>query len=136
MSDVQVIADRVESKALRGEFTDAAMMRDDDHPASLFTHDAVWRMPTSCRTRTQTPSLWTATPPPPARTEGLVIQAPTLVIGHTGDQAAPIGESRRLHAGIPGSRLAEIEGGGHLDWMVQPDQVVRPTREFITNQEG
>jgi pimeloyl-ACP methyl ester carboxylesterase len=64
------------------------------------------------------------------------IQAPTLVIGHTGDQAAPIEASRQLHAGIAGSRLVEIEGGGHLDWFAHPDQVVRLTREFITNQEA
>jgi ketosteroid isomerase-like protein len=45
MSDLQAIADRVEIEALRGEFTDAAMMRDYDRLASLFTHDGVWRMP-------------------------------------------------------------------------------------------
>src|SRR6266487_1261254 len=45
MSDLQAIADRVEIEALRGEFTDAGMMRDYDRLASLFTHDAVWRIP-------------------------------------------------------------------------------------------
>jgi ketosteroid isomerase-like protein len=45
MSDLQAIADRVEIEALRGEFTDAGMMRDFDRFASLFTHDAVWRIP-------------------------------------------------------------------------------------------
>lgn len=45
MSDFQVIADRVEIEALRGEFTDAVMMRDYDRVASLFTPDGVWRMP-------------------------------------------------------------------------------------------
>jgi len=45
MSDFQAIADRVEIEALRGEFTDAAMMRDYDRAASLFTPDAVVRMP-------------------------------------------------------------------------------------------
>jgi hypothetical protein len=40
MSDVQAIADRVEIEALRGEFTDAARMRDGDRLASLLTHDA------------------------------------------------------------------------------------------------
>ena len=37
MSDLQAIADRVEIEALRGEFTDAVMMRDYDRLASLFT---------------------------------------------------------------------------------------------------
>jgi ketosteroid isomerase-like protein len=45
MSDLQAIADRVEIEALRGESTDAAMMRDYDRFASLFTHDAVVRIP-------------------------------------------------------------------------------------------
>jgi ketosteroid isomerase-like protein len=43
MSDLEAIADRVEIEALRGEFTDAAMMRDYDRAASLFTPDgALW----------------------------------------------------------------------------------------------
>ena len=45
MIDVQAIADRVEIEALRSEFTDAAMMRDGDRLASLFTPDGVLRMP-------------------------------------------------------------------------------------------
>jgi hypothetical protein len=45
MSDLEVIVDRVEIEALRGEFTDASMMRDWDRFASLFTEDGVWRMP-------------------------------------------------------------------------------------------
>ena len=45
MSDLQAIADRVEIEALRGEFTDAAMMRDYDRLASLFTHDGAVRIP-------------------------------------------------------------------------------------------
>jgi ketosteroid isomerase-like protein len=45
MSDLQAIADRVEIEALRGEFTDAVMMRDYDRGASLFTPDGVVRMP-------------------------------------------------------------------------------------------
>ncbi|MEO3891481.1 nuclear transport factor 2 family protein [Nonomuraea sp. B5E05] len=45
MNDFQAVADRVEIEALRGEFTDAAMMDDHDRLASLFTHDAVYRIP-------------------------------------------------------------------------------------------
>ena len=43
--DFQAIADRVEIEALRGEFTDAAMMRDRARLASLFTPDGALRMP-------------------------------------------------------------------------------------------
>jgi len=45
MSDLQAIADRFEIEALRGEFTDAVMMRDYDRVASLFTADGALRMP-------------------------------------------------------------------------------------------
>ena len=45
MSALEAIADRVEIEALRGEFTDAQMMDDYDRFASLFTPDAVWRIP-------------------------------------------------------------------------------------------
>jgi len=44
MSDLQAVADRVEIEALRGEFTDAVMMRDYDRFASLFTEDGAWRI--------------------------------------------------------------------------------------------
>ena len=45
MSDFQAIADRVEIEALRGEFTDAALMRDRARLAALFTPDGALRMP-------------------------------------------------------------------------------------------
>jgi ketosteroid isomerase-like protein len=45
MRDLQAIADRVEIEALRGEYTDAAMMRDYDRLALLFTPDGALRMP-------------------------------------------------------------------------------------------
>jgi ketosteroid isomerase-like protein len=45
MSDFQAIADRVEIEALRGEFTDAVMMRDRARLSLLFTHDGALRMP-------------------------------------------------------------------------------------------
>lgn len=45
MTDFQSIADRVEIEALRGEYSDAAMMRDRARLASLFTTDGVLSMP-------------------------------------------------------------------------------------------
>jgi ketosteroid isomerase-like protein len=45
MGDRQSIADRFEIEALRGEFSDAVMMRDYDRLASLFTPDGAWRIP-------------------------------------------------------------------------------------------
>ena len=45
MTDSQAVADRVEIEALRGEFTDAAMMRDRARLAALFAADGALRMP-------------------------------------------------------------------------------------------
>ncbi|GIG90688.1 nuclear transport factor 2 family protein [Plantactinospora endophytica] len=45
MTDLQAIADRFEIDSLRGEFTDAGMMRDFDRWADLFAEDGVWRIP-------------------------------------------------------------------------------------------
>ena len=45
MNDLQAIADRIEIEALRGEFTDAVMMRDYDRLTSLFTADGMVRIP-------------------------------------------------------------------------------------------
>src|ERR1700745_1631240 len=45
MSDFQAIADRVEIEALRGEFTDAAMVCGYARLALLFTPDGALRMP-------------------------------------------------------------------------------------------
>jgi ketosteroid isomerase-like protein len=45
MSDLRAIVDRFEIEALRGEFTDALMMRDYDRFASLFTENGAWRIP-------------------------------------------------------------------------------------------
>jgi len=45
MSDFQAIDDRVEIEALRGDYTDAVMMRDYDRVALLFTPDGALRMP-------------------------------------------------------------------------------------------
>jgi ketosteroid isomerase-like protein len=45
MCDLQAVADRVEIEALRGEYTDAVMMRDYGRLASLFTPYGALRMP-------------------------------------------------------------------------------------------
>jgi ketosteroid isomerase-like protein len=45
MTDFQAIADRVEITALQAEFTDARLMDDYDRFLSLFTEDAVLRIP-------------------------------------------------------------------------------------------
>jgi hypothetical protein len=45
MDQLQTLADRVEIDALRGEFTDAAMMNDHDRLVSLFLPEGAIRIP-------------------------------------------------------------------------------------------
>jgi pimeloyl-ACP methyl ester carboxylesterase len=59
------------------------------------------------------------------------ITAPTLVIGFADDNMIPIDGSRQLHAAIPGSRLVEVAGQGHMDWFADPSGLVELTRDFI-----
>lgn len=59
------------------------------------------------------------------------ITAPTLVIGFADDNMIPIEGSRRLHAAIPGSRLVEVAGQGHMDWFADPSELIALTRDFI-----
>ena len=54
MSDLKPIADRVEIEALRGEFTDAAMMRDYDRLASLFIPGRTSASSSACATAART----------------------------------------------------------------------------------
>jgi ketosteroid isomerase-like protein len=45
MANLRELSDRMEIEALRGEFTDAAMMNDYERLASLFTPDGALRIP-------------------------------------------------------------------------------------------
>ncbi|MFE3447676.1 alpha/beta fold hydrolase [Nonomuraea sp. NPDC059194] len=64
------------------------------------------------------------------------ITSPTLVIGFAEDNMIPIEGSRQLSAAIPGSRLVEVEGEGHMDWFADPSGLVKLTREFIDGAAG
>ncbi|NRQ35041.1 alpha/beta hydrolase [Nonomuraea sp. NN258] len=59
------------------------------------------------------------------------ITAPTLVIGFAEDAMIPIDGSRQLSAAIPGSRLVEVEGQGHMDWFADPSGLIKLTTDFI-----
>ncbi|SDG71228.1 Pimeloyl-ACP methyl ester carboxylesterase [Sinosporangium album] len=61
------------------------------------------------------------------------IQAPTLVLALGEDTMVPPDGSRQLQAGIPGSRLVQLDGVGHLDWLGRPDQVVGVVKEFLAD---
>jgi pimeloyl-ACP methyl ester carboxylesterase len=59
-----------------------------------------------------------------------LVQAETLVVGCSQDATVPVGNSRDLHAAIPGSAYAEIDAG-HVVFFEKPDEFVALVRDFI-----
>ena len=59
------------------------------------------------------------------------VAVPTLVIHGREDRRSPLSVSEALHAGIPGSRLAVIDGAGHLTKLEAPVEFNRVLREFL-----
>jgi len=59
------------------------------------------------------------------------IRVPTLVIGKTGDPLLPPGCAKDLASRIPGARLVEIEGEGHLVGQSGPE-FLKILREWVT----
>lgn len=59
------------------------------------------------------------------------IRAPALVVVGDRDAVCPPAESRRLAAGIPGARYAEIPGAGHLSNQERPEAFAAAVREFL-----
>jgi pimeloyl-ACP methyl ester carboxylesterase len=59
------------------------------------------------------------------------IRVPTLVIGKTGDPLLPPGCAKDLASRIPGARLVEIEGEGHMIGQSGPE-LMKILREWVT----
>ncbi len=59
------------------------------------------------------------------------IKAPTLVVGASRDQVIPVHHARELHAGIAGSRYAELDSG-HNVLLEQPQQLASLIDGFLT----
>jgi len=59
------------------------------------------------------------------------IQAPTLLLTGDSDRVIPPQNSRMLHEKLPHSRLVNVEGGGHLFFMEQPERVNREIVDFL-----
>jgi 3-oxoadipate enol-lactonase len=64
-----------------------------------------------------------------ARLVGLDV--PTLVIHGTDDRMLSVDNGRMIARLIPGARLVELEGVGHMFWWEQPDRVVDLLAEFL-----
>ena len=59
------------------------------------------------------------------------LQTPTLVLVGAEDKATPPAKARRLAEAVPGARLEEIPGAGHLSTVEQPEAVSRLLLEFL-----
>lgn len=59
------------------------------------------------------------------------IRVPALVIGGTADQMISFAQSEMLHAGLAGSQLVRIEGGGHMMALEQPQVVAGAVQAWL-----
>jgi 3-oxoadipate enol-lactonase len=59
------------------------------------------------------------------------IKAPTLVITGTGDPLVPAQNSEILRAGIPGAKLYQIPGAGHLFFWEAPEESAEAVTSFL-----
>lgn len=64
------------------------------------------------------------------------VAVPTLVIHGREDRRSPLSVSEDLHAGIPDSRLAVVEGAGHMVNLEAPDEFNRLLRGFLHEAGG
>ncbi|MFN2589229.1 MAG: alpha/beta fold hydrolase [Actinomycetota bacterium] len=64
------------------------------------------------------------------------LRVPALILHGTADRLIPAANARMLADLIPGSRLALLEGAGHLYQWEQPEESSRLVVEFIRDVEG
>jgi pimeloyl-ACP methyl ester carboxylesterase len=64
------------------------------------------------------------------------IEIPTLIIGGTADMITPISASRGMHRRIRGSRLEELDGGGHMLMLERTAAVNALLCEFAASVTG
>jgi 3-oxoadipate enol-lactonase len=57
------------------------------------------------------------------------ISAPTLLI--VGSKDATVPGMKLINAGIPGSKLVELDGAGHLSNLEQPSAFTRALQQFL-----
>lgn len=61
------------------------------------------------------------------------ISVPALVVGADEDQVAPPEQMRALAAAVPGARLEEISGAGHLINLEKPQEFQAALESFLTS---
>lgn len=60
------------------------------------------------------------------------IRCPTLVLVGEGDTLTPPDRAREIHELVPHSRLAIVEGSGHLSTLEEPDKVTTELQGWLT----
>jgi pimeloyl-ACP methyl ester carboxylesterase len=64
-----------------------------------------------------------------------LIDVPTLIIVGTEDRVTPPEEARKMAAAIPGAQLVEIDQGGHMAPMENPEAATAAIRKFLHELE-
>lgn len=64
------------------------------------------------------------------------IDLPTLVVCGTADLITPVAESRRIARRIPGARLEEVAGGGHMLMFERPELLERLIVDFARSVQA
>lgn len=64
------------------------------------------------------------------------VSVPTLVIHGSDDRRSPREVSEALHAGIPGSQLAIVDGAGHMTNLEAPAEFNRLVSDFLRGTGG
>jgi pimeloyl-ACP methyl ester carboxylesterase/class 3 adenylate cyclase len=60
------------------------------------------------------------------------VSVPTLVLHRTADPSLRVEGGRALAAGIPGARLVELSGVGHIPWFGHSGAILDEIEEFLT----
>ena len=63
------------------------------------------------------------------------IHVPTLIIGGSADKMTPFKFSTYLHEQISGSHLEQVEGGGHMLMLEQPELVAEAVHKWLLDQQ-
>ncbi|HEY4051261.1 MAG TPA: alpha/beta hydrolase [Acidobacteriaceae bacterium] len=104
----------------------------------FFTYDPSKSVPSFLKTltNTMTASINQAFLESPSASESpplddlAKVRAKTLLVEGRQDPVCPLDESERIHTGITGSKLVEIDKSGHFPWLEQPAEFFNAVVDF------
>jgi class 3 adenylate cyclase len=64
------------------------------------------------------------------------LRIPVLVLHRRGDRMVPVDAGRDIAARVPGARMVELPGDGHLFWTGEQDEVLAEIEEFLTGERS